>query len=116
MLLERAGETGAQAPLHWPLEVLNGLLMAERRQRVSAANRERLTEFLRDLPVALDWETTTQVWHATQRLAERFRLTIYDAAYLELAQRKNLPLAMLDQELRKAGRALGVTLLGGVAS
>jgi len=45
-------------------------------------------------------------------IAERFRLTIYDAAYLELTQRKRPPLASLDQELRAAGSALGVVLLG----
>ena len=48
----------------------------------------------------------------TLTLAERCRLTLYDAAYLELAQRRRLPLASLDRELRAAGRALGVTLLG----
>ena len=45
-------------------------------------------------------------------MAERFGLTLYDAAYLELAHRLTLPLATLDQELRAAGSALGVTLLG----
>jgi predicted nucleic acid-binding protein len=52
------------------------------------------------------------VWTTTQLLAERFRLTVYDAAYLELAQRRTLPLATLDQDLRDAGATLGVTLLG----
>jgi predicted nucleic acid-binding protein len=111
-LLHRVGETGATAPQHWPLEALNGLLMAERRKRLDAARRQHLADFLRDLPIMLDAETTIQVWTTTQRLAERFRLTIYDAAYLELARRRNLPLASLDQELRAAGTALGVPLLG----
>ena len=111
-LLHRVGETGATAPQHWPLEALNGLLMAERRKRLDAARRQHLAGFLRDLPITLDAETTIQVWTTTQRLAERFRLTIYDAAYLELARRRNLPLASLDQELRAAGTALGVPLLG----
>ena len=111
-LLRRIGETGANAPQHWPLEALNGLMMAERRNRLDARKRSRLARFLRDLPIALDSETSIQVWDATQRLAERFRLTIYDAAYLELTQRKRPPLASLDQELRAAGSALGVVLLG----
>jgi predicted nucleic acid-binding protein len=111
-LLHRVGETGATAPQHWPLEALNGLLMAERRKRIDAPRRHKLARFLRELPITLDPETTTQVWTATQRLAERFRLTLYDAVYLELAQRSNLPLATLDQDLRAAGAALGVTLLG----
>lgn len=112
-LLHRIGATGAIAPQHWPLEALNGLMMAERRKRLDATRRQHLAGFLRDLPITLDPETTIQVWTATQRLATRFRLTIYDAAYLELAQRQNLPLASLDQELRAAGTALGVPLLGG---
>jgi predicted nucleic acid-binding protein len=111
-LLELVGETGAVAPLHWPLEALNGLLMAERRQRLDAARRRRMVGFLHDLPVTLDPETASQVWATTARLADRFRLTIYDAAYLELAQRRSLPLATLDQQLVGAGVTLGVRVLG----
>ncbi len=111
-LLERVGESGAVAPQHWPLEVLNGLMMAERRQRVDASKRRQLADFLRDLPITLDPDTTTQIGQATQGLAERFRLTVYAAVYLELAQRTRLPLASLDQDLRIACVALGVALLG----
>ena len=111
-LLHRVGETGATVPQHWPLEALNGLMVAERRKRLDGVRRAYLARFLRDLPIKLDPETTIQLWTATQRLAERFRLTIYDAAYLELAHRLSLPLATLDQELRTAGTALGVPLLG----
>ena len=112
VLLEQVAETGAVAPLHWPLEALNGLLMAERRQRLDAARRRRMVGFLHDLPVTLDPETASQVWTATAHLADRFRLTIYDAAYLELAQRRSLSLASLDQELIGAGATLGVKILG----
>jgi predicted nucleic acid-binding protein len=45
-------------------------------------------------------------------LADRFRLTLYDAAYLELAQRRKLPLATLDQELRAAAQTVGTKILG----
>ena len=111
-LLERVGERGAVAPQHWPLEVLNGLLMAERRQLVDTGKRRQLADFLRDLPITLDLDTTVQIWGATQGLAERFRLTVYDAVHLELAHRKRLKLASLDQDLRQAGAALGVTVFG----
>ena len=60
----------------------------------------------------IDAETAARAWAATSQLAVRFKLTIYDAAYLELAQRLRLPLATLDKELRTAGRALGIALLG----
>lgn len=110
--MDRVGETGGFVPQHWPMEVLNGLMMAERRRRIDTTRRRGFAEFLRDLPITLDPETTSQVWDARQRLAERFRLTVHDAVYLELAQRKHVPLATLDQELRNAGSALGVALLG----
>lgn len=112
-VLEQIGESGAVAPQHWPLEVLTGLMMAERRQRIDAGRRRQLADFLRDLPIALDPDTTIQLWGTTQGLAERFRLTTYDAAYLELAHRKRLSLASLDRDLRTAATTLGVTLLGG---
>jgi len=105
-LLERIGETGASAPQHWPVEVLNGLTMAERRKRIGSEQRRRLAEFLRDLPIALDAESIDRLWSATQALAERFRLTMYDAIYLELAHRRSLPLATLDRELRTAAASL----------
>lgn len=111
-LLERAGERGAFAPQHWPLEVLNGLMMAERRKRIGAPKRRELASFLGELPIDLDDETAARSWGRTQDLAERFRLTSYDAAYLELASRRGLALASLDQDLRKAGAALGVRMLG----
>jgi len=111
-LLDRVAETGAVAPSLWPLEALNALLMAERRKRLDGKRRQRLAGFLRGLPITLDMETADQAWTATARLAERYRLTSYDAAYLELAQRRKLPLATLDVELIKAAEALGMTLLG----
>ena len=111
-LLERVVESGADAPSLWPLEILNGLMMAERRGRLAADDRQRLGGFLRDLPVNLDADTTSQAWLTTSALAARHRLTIYDAAYLELAQRLRLPLATLDAQLRAAAGALDIEVLG----
>ena len=111
-LLERLVESGATAPVLWPLEVLNALAMAERHKRIDAARRQRLSGFLRGLPVSIDDETVIQAWDVTAQLAARFLLTVYDAAYLELAQRRALPLATLDQALRAAAIALGVKVLG----
>lgn len=111
-VLGAVGEAGALAPQHWPLEVLNGLMVAERRKRIDAARRRGFASFLRDLPIVLDQETAIHAWGAAQSLAERFRLTLYDAAYLELARRMASPLASLDRDLRKAAAALGVRLLG----
>jgi predicted nucleic acid-binding protein len=96
----------------WPLEALNGLLVAERRGRLDASRRLRLAGFLRALPITLDVDTASQAWSETARLAERFGLSAYDAAYLELAQRRDLPLASLDRALRAAATVLGLTVLG----
>lgn len=111
-LLERLTDGGAWAPAVWPLEVLNALLMAERRGRITTQTRHAGAAFLQSLPVMLDAHTAPQAWIATHRLAERYRLTLYDAAYLELAQRLELPLATLDTGLCGVASALGVPLLG----
>ena len=62
--------------------------------------------------IVVDPETDRFAWSSTLRLAERFRLTLYDACYLELAQRRGLALASLDRKLRAAARALNLTLFG----
>jgi predicted nucleic acid-binding protein len=110
-LLDRVVETGAMAPLLWPLEALNGLLVAERRRRLTAAKRAELAGLLRALPITLDDDTAEKSWEDTVRLAERFTLSVYDATYLELAQRRRLPLASKDRALRSAAAALGVVVL-----
>jgi len=111
-VLSRVAASGAVAPSLWRLEVANALQMAVRRNRIDAVFRDASLADLRALEVTIDAETDRQAWATTLHLAERCRLTLYDAAYLELAQRRGLPLATLDQELRVAGGTLGVTLLG----
>lgn len=111
-LLRMTATSGAFAPALWPLEVLNGLVMAERRNRLDASARGRLAGFLRDLPVSIDTETADKAWNEIAELATRFRLTIYDAACLELAWRLGMPLASLDRDLRAAATAMQLTLLG----
>ena len=111
-VLRQVTESGAVAPSLWRLEVANALQMAVRRKRIDTAFRDASLADLSALEIAIDAETDRQAWTATLQLAERCRLTLYDAAYLELAQRLSLPLATLDQELRVAGKAIGVPLLG----
>jgi predicted nucleic acid-binding protein len=60
----------------------------------------------------VDGLTDTRAWNATLDLGDRFRLTAYDAAYVELALRRALSMATLDQDMRSAGAALGLRLLG----
>ena len=111
-LLERlrAGEP-AIVPAHWPTEVMNGLIMAVRRGRIDL---ERVTRFARDvaaLPIRIELPHAPAAWDAVIRVATQYQLTVYDAAYLELAKRTGLPLASLDGDLRKAALAAGVVVL-----
>ena len=106
----RAGDE-AIVPAHWPAEVANALLIAVRRGRIS---REKANRFLLDLrvsPIRIDSESSEPVFRQVFKLADQYRLTIYDAGYLELAIREGLPLATLDNDLRKAARASGVQLV-----
>jgi len=103
---------GALAPPLWRIEVANALTSALRRKRIDAAFREASLADLAALPIALDAETDSHVWSTTLRLADQHRLTVYDAIYLELAQRRRLALATLDEALRAAARGCGVELFG----
>lgn len=106
------GDAGAWAPVLWRLEVANVLEMGVRRGRHDANFRDEMLADLALLPINLDPETDKHAWGATVRLAANYGLTVYDAAYLELARRRELPLATLDRELRVAAQAEGVALLG----
>ena len=111
-ILDRVSEAGATVPTLWRLEVANAFQSAIRRKRITAPYRDQSLAELTQMPITIDADTNVYAWTTTLRLAERFALTIYDSAYLELAQRRRLPLATLDAELREAAAALGVTLLG----
>jgi predicted nucleic acid-binding protein len=112
-IFDRLIANGAWVPGLWKLEVANILEMGVRRGRHDAAFRDATLADLALLPINLDSETDRQAWGATARLACRHRLTLYDAVYLELAQRRGLPLATLDRELHAAAHAEGVPILGG---
>lgn len=111
-LFEHLLTQGAVVPAHWRLEVANTLLMAERRGRVGADFRSGALADLADLPIVVDQDTAAHAWNATLDLAIRQRLTVYDAAYLELARRNGASLGTLDRDLASAGRAEGVMILG----
>ena len=111
-ILDRVAEQGAVVPSLWRLEVANALQVSVRRKRFDVAFRNRALLQLSQLNIAVDPDTDTNAWSATLQLSDQFQLTLYDAAYLELAQRRALPLASLDRPLRKAAGALGIELLG----
>jgi predicted nucleic acid-binding protein len=111
-VFDRIVQSSAWVPALWRLEVANVLEMGVRRGRHSASFRDATLSDLALLPIRIDLETHERAWNSTAKLAERHRLTIYDAAYLELALRRGLPLATLDRELRSAATAETVQLLG----
>ncbi len=111
-LSEQVSEQGAWVPTLWALEIGNNLLLAVRHGRIGADQRTQFIRLLRALNISTDPDTDRYAWLDAMGLAERFRLTLYDACYLDLAQRLHLPLATLDRDLRAAGGALGIELLG----
>jgi predicted nucleic acid-binding protein len=109
--LDLVAERGAIAPVIWPLEFINTLLVAEKRGRISKKERERILALIHRLPIEIDKYTPIHAWQQTLELAETHGLTAYDAAYLELAIRLSLPIASLDKQLLRAAEACGVKRL-----
>lgn len=110
-LVERLLREEVVVPPLWPLEVGNVLITAMRRARLAAPDVERIAADLRALPVTTDPSCSREALARSLSLALRRGLTTYDAAYLELAQRRNIPLATLDARLREACVAEGVAVL-----
>lgn len=111
-IMTDVAKRSAAVPPHWRTEVANAFLMAVRRKRIDADYRGRCLAELALLPIRPDRESDVQAWSATLALAELYNLTVYDAAYLKLAQRRRLPLATLDAALARAAKASGVETLG----
>lgn len=110
-VLDRLADYEAWAPALWPLEVANVLLVCERRKRLTSDHSLRFIRKLRALPIRIDDDTARQALETTIALAREHQLSSYDAAYLELAVRKGLPLASQDRELLKAAKACGIVPL-----
>jgi predicted nucleic acid-binding protein len=104
--IRQAIEQGAEAwiPSHWWLEVGNGLLVAERRGRIAPEQVSHALTLVNALPFEEDENTAEQIPGRTLTLARKHALTIYDAAYLELAQRRGAALATFDGQLLKAAK------------
>jgi len=111
-LFDAVADEGAVVPALWRLEIANSLTVAVRRGRIDANFRRAVLSDLALLDITADDHTDVHAWGETLSVADRFQLTVYDAAYLELAQRRNLPLATLDRELRVAAKSLGLHLMG----
>jgi predicted nucleic acid-binding protein len=107
-VLVQVAADGAIAPAHWPLEVANGLLAAERRGRLEVADSDHARRLLADLQVEIvPIELTTAAGMILDN-ARSHGLSTYDAAYLDLASFRGLALATLDADLSRAAQAAGV--------
>jgi predicted nucleic acid-binding protein len=112
VLLERlrAGER-ALVPALWSFEIANIVWAARRTGRVTADKARKCLDLLRVLPIEVEFEPPARVFDSVTNLAVRYDITVYDASYLELAIRDDLPLATLDRELARAAQEAGVTAL-----
>jgi predicted nucleic acid-binding protein len=102
-----------EVPAIWPYEIVNGMIIGQRRGRINAAEAAVFLSLLKELPITIhgvpsDLDTADLL--AAQQSALHWGLTAYDAAYLQLAMTLKIPLATFDQQLAKAAAAAGVTL------
>jgi predicted nucleic acid-binding protein len=111
-LLQRLETEAALVPGLWFLEITNVLAIAERKGRVTAAQTTEFLSELSKLDLEVDLSASERAFDHLLPLCRSHHLTAYDAVYLALAMRRQLPLASLDESLRKAARKAGVKLLG----
>jgi predicted nucleic acid-binding protein len=111
-LLNRLTTETALVPALWFIEITNVLAMAERKGRITPTHSDAFIADLGKLGIERDDEAPDRSFTFLLTLCRRHRLTSYDAIYLDLAVRRNLPLATLDEDLRKSAKTLGVRLLG----
>ena len=110
-LFERVRDGGAVVPALWHLELANVLLQAEKRGRIATGDVATRLELIAELPIATDHEAAARAWREVIALARAERLTVYDAAYLELAVRRGLQLSSRDDALVGAAHRIGVAIL-----
>ncbi|MGD8387222.1 MAG: type II toxin-antitoxin system VapC family toxin [Desulfobacteraceae bacterium] len=108
--LDTLTHASAFVPSIWPLEVVNVLLVAERRKRIRVAESVRFLELLGQLPIRVEMEPAEQRMGELLQLARDHTLSSYDASYLDLAMRRGLPLATVDHELVRAAQDRHVPL------
>ena len=99
-----------EVPALWPLEITNALLVLVRRRKLTDDERQTALGWLRGLRLRVDHEMAALAFSRLSELATAYQLSVYDAAYLELAQRRRLMLGCADGPLRMAAAHAGVSL------
>ncbi len=112
-VLDRLSGATALVPSIWPLEVVNILLVAERRKRLNASDSVRFISLLLQLPIVVEHGRAEQTMRDLIALGRAHNLSSYDASYLDLAMRKGVPIATLDGKLMEAAKAVDVKILPG---
>ena len=112
-VLDSMADAKALVPGVWGLEVANVLARAEAKGLTSEARSETFLGMLNRMDIGTDGATSAQALSGILHLARRYGLSSYDASYLELAMREDLPLATLDDDLRRAAERAGVRLFLG---
>jgi predicted nucleic acid-binding protein len=110
VILTRVSKDSATVPSVWPIEVANGLVIAERRGRLSVAEIPRLHSLLSTFPIEAEEPALEAALGPIISLARTYDLSAYDASYLELAMREGIALATLDDALRAAANQAGIEL------
>lgn len=111
VLLDRFEDEHAEVPSLWHLELGNALAIGERNTRITPARTSEFIALIGGLPIVVDEQTPDRALSTVLDLARSERLSAYDASYLELAMRRGLPLATKDDDLARAARGVGVSLL-----
>jgi predicted nucleic acid-binding protein len=112
-IMDSLSITVAIVPVLWTIEVANILALAERKKRISHAKAHSFSAMLEKLPIRIEESISSAYLETIYRLAKENHLTAYDAVYLDLALQYNLPIATLDQELKKAAGVHGIELFQG---
>lgn len=112
-VLERLSDATAFVPSIWPFEVVNVLLVAERKRRLSEADSVRFVTLLSQLPIIVEYERPEIIMADLLSLARANNLSSYDASYLNLSMRKGLPIATLDTRLIEAAKMANVPIFMG---
>ena len=111
-VLDAMKDSNAFVPVTWGLEVANVIAKAETKALVTEARSGAFLEMLGGVDIEVDEATFARALSDTLQLARRYKLSAYDASYLELALRLGIPLATLDEDLQKAARKAGVKKFG----